>query len=274
MSTDTHIAWTDHTFNPWWGCSRVTAGCRFCYADTLASRFGHDLWRRNGDRRVTSPANWRTPLRWDATARAKGAADLVFCASMADVFEDHPDLKEPRARLWDLIEMTTWLRWQLLTKRPENIAGMVPDLWLRRWPTHVWPGATVESQRFAASRIEPLFDLGADTTFLSCEPLLGAVDLTCVDGTNVLDPNDTGHENGLFWEAGPSISWVIVGGETGRKARPMRLEWAESLVQQCQANGVPVFVKQLGTVTGGKTHQDIDTFPAPLRVRQYPEVTS
>ena len=270
----TKISWTDYTFNPWWGCSRVSSACRFCYADAFATRYGKDLWRRNGDRMVTSPANWRKPVQWNAAAEAKGTPAKTFCASMADVFEDHPDLREPRARLWDLIERTTSLRWQLLTKRPENIAGMVPDSWLRRWPTHVWPGATVESQRFAAARIEPLLSLGADTTFLSCEPLLGALDLTDIDGVNVLDPNDTGHENGLCWVSGPSISWIIIGGETGRKPRPMQLSWAESLVQQCHEHRVPVFVKQLGTVAGGKSHQDIATFSASLQVREYPVVTA
>jgi protein gp37 len=126
MSDVTAIEWTDHTFNPWWGCSRVSPACRFCYADRDAQRYGHQVWRRHGPRRMLSEANWQRPLRWNRDAERAGIPAKVFCASMADVFEDHPDVAAPRERLWGVIETTPWLIWQLLSKRPENIARMVP----------------------------------------------------------------------------------------------------------------------------------------------------
>lgn len=255
MSESTGIAWTDHTFNPWWGCARWSAACRSCYADAWASRFGHDLWRKNGIRRITSDANWRTPLKWNRKAEAAGVPAKVFCASMGDVFEDHPALDEPRERLWDLIGRTPWLRWQLLTKRPENIPSMVPRSWMAAWPRNVWPGATVESQRFLADRVYALDAIPSRERFLSCEPLLSALDLY------------------PFLERGV-VTWVIVGGETGKRSRAMNLEWVDSIVGQCRGAGVPVFVKQLGEVVGGPTHKDIATFPPSLRVREYPMVVT
>lgn len=99
MSDITKIEWTDHTFNPWWGCSRVSPACRFCYADRDARRYGHDLWRRHGQRRMLSEKNWERPLKWNRDAERAGVPEKVFCASMADVFEDHPDLEESRKRL-------------------------------------------------------------------------------------------------------------------------------------------------------------------------------
>ena len=98
MSDVTAIEWTDHTFNPWWGCSRVSPACRFCYADRDAQRYGHQVWRRHGPRRMLSDANWQRPLRWNRDAERAGIPAKVFCASMADVFEDHPDVAAPRER--------------------------------------------------------------------------------------------------------------------------------------------------------------------------------
>jgi protein gp37 len=171
------IEWTDYTFNPWWGCARVSPACRSCYADTLATRYGHDqLWRRKGPRRLMSDTHWKQPLKWNRDAERDGTPKRVFCASMADVFEDHPDVAESRQRLWDLINATPWLHWQLLTKRPENVAAMAP--WGNDWPDHVWLGTSVENQRWAETRIPHLLAIPAKTRFLSCEPLLGPVDLS------------------------------------------------------------------------------------------------
>ncbi len=178
MSDITAIEWTDHMFNPWWGCSRVSPARRFCYADRDAQRYGHQVWPRHGPRRMLSEANWQRPLRWNRDAQRAGTPAKVFCASMADVFEDHPDVAAPRERLWGLIEATPWLIWQLLTKRPENIAPMVP--WGGGWPPHVWVGTSVENQRYADERIPVLVSAAAlaRIRFLSCEPLLGPVDLS------------------------------------------------------------------------------------------------
>jgi protein gp37 len=158
VSTTTKIEWTDHTFNPWWGCARVSPACRFCYADGTATRWGHELWRRKGPRRMLSEANWRNPLKWNRAAEAVGQPAKVFCASMADVFEVHPvaevnaQLDAARLRLWSLIEQTPWLIWQLLTKRPENVAALIP--WTEEWPANVWLGTSVKttSEQQSASR--------------------------------------------------------------------------------------------------------------------------
>jgi protein gp37 len=255
MGAVTEIAWTDHTFNGWWGCSRVSPACRFCYAADTARRWDHDVWHRSGPRRMLSDNNWKQPLAWNRAARRAGRRERVFCASMSDVFEQHPvpeinaQLDGARARLWDLIADTPWLVWQLLTKRPENVPGMAP--WGDRWPDNVWLGTSVESQRWAVQRIGLLVDAGAQVNFLSCEPLLGPVDLTDVDGTNYLDRDDTGHENGLFWVPGPRIDWVIGGGESGPKARPTHPDWARGLRDQCAAAGVPFFWKQWGAWQDG-----------------------
>lgn len=242
MADRTNIGWTRYTFNPWWGCSRVSPGCRFCYADTVASRWGHDtLWHLAGPRRMMSEAYWRNPIKWNRDAEQAGKQELVFCASMADVFEIHPvpeinaQLDAERARLWPLIEQTPWLIWQLLTKRPENVAALAP--WTDTWPANVWLGTSVEDNQRAAERIPVLGRSNADTLFLSCEPLLE--DLT--DLRTWL--------TGEHPDAARRLDWVIVGGESGTKARPMQLDWARSLRDQCEAADVTLFVKQLGTVT-------------------------
>ena len=156
----------------------MSPACWFCYADRDAQRYGHQVWRRHGPRRMLSEANWQRPFRWNRDAERAGVPAKVFCASMADVFEDHPDVAARRERLWGLIEATPWLIWQLLTKRPENIARMVP--WGGEWPPHVWVGTSVENQRYAGERIPILVSAAARARirFLSCEPLLGTVDLS------------------------------------------------------------------------------------------------
>lgn len=251
MADTTAIEWTDHTFNPWWGCARVSPACRFCYADGLARRYGHELWRRKGPRRMLSDANWAKPLKWNRDAEKAGVPAKVFCASMADVFEDHPQVAEPRKRLWHLIEATPWLRWQLLTKRPENIADMAP--WGNSWPGHVWVGTSVENQRYANERISILAEIPAAVRFLSCEPLLGPVDLSrwlCpkVDTCTCSEP-DVGsysvHEP-YCGDEPPQIEWIISGGESGAKARLSHPDWFRSLRDQCVAAGVPHLFKQFG----------------------------
>ena len=251
----TAIEWTDHTFNPWWGCSRVSPACRFCYADRDAQRWGHQVWRRHGPRRMLSEANWATPLKWNRDAERAGVPAKVFAGSMCDVFEDHPDVAAPRERLWEVIGRTPWLIWQLLTKRPENIAGMVP--WRGDWPGNVWAGTSVESQPWTV-RAEVLVKIPAAVRFLSCEPLLGPLDLFgrpdqgCEEAGPGIShcayttPTDygTGTEWGCDHQCG--IDWVICGGESGPKARPMHPAWARQLRNQCTTAGVPFFFKQWG----------------------------
>lgn len=237
MGEKTAIGWTNRTFSPWWGCSRVSPACRSCYADTWASRWGHELWRRHGERRIVGDATWRNPVRWNREAQQAGQPLKVFCASMCDVFEHHPEpainaqLDTARARLWDLIEATPWLRWQLLTKRPENVAGMVP--WGNAWPDTVWLGVSVETQRWADIRVPLLLASGARTTFLSCEPLLAQVDLGRWLHKDSQAP-------------GQGIDWVITGGESGHRARPSYPGWVRSLRDRCVSGGVAFFHKQWG----------------------------
>ena len=232
MGKDTAIGWTDHTYNPWWGCTRVSPGCARCYAETFAKRTGHAVWGQNAPRRTFGDKHWLEPLKWNRDAEAAGRPALVFCASMADVFEDHPEVVEERERLWRLIGQTQHLRWLLLTKRPENVLGMVPWFWLppegakvTHWPDNVWVGTTVEDQQRAAERLDHLAFIPAPVRFLSCEPLLGPVDLTP-------------------WIA--SVDWIIAGGESGARHRPLNLDHARALRDQADAAGVPFFLKQIG----------------------------
>ena len=285
MSDNSKIEWTTHSFNPWWGCARVSPGCVHCYADDQAKRYGHQVWRRHGPRRMLSDQNWARPLKWNRDAERAGEPAKVFCASMADVFEAHPDVREPRKRLWGVIEATPWLRWQLLTKRPENIAGMVP--WGNDWPSSVWIGASAENQRWADARLPHLLNIPAAVRFLSCEPLLGPIDLPFIeewDGcTCSVGPGGYYgmHERGCGTEPGPAwgnLHWVIIGGESGHGARPMDLAWAHSLIRQCREAGAAAFVKQVGSVAAkelgpfaGIKGGNWEALPDSLRVREFPQ---
>ncbi len=219
---DSKIEWTDHTFNPWWGCTKVSAACENCYAEKWAKRTGHDVWGKNASRRSLSDHYWKQPLVWNKEAQVLGRK-RVFCASMADVFEELSDLNEHRKRLWSLIEKTPNLDWLLLTKRPHLINHLCP--WNHNWPINVWIGTTVENQAAAEKRIPKLIEANAKIKFLSCEPLLERVDL---------EP----------WIK--NISWVITGGETGANARPTSPEWFRKIRDICIANDVPFHFKQWG----------------------------
>jgi len=130
MCFNSSIEWTTHTFNPWWGCTKVSDGCRNCYAEALSNRYGHSVWGAGKPRRLMSDAHWQAPLGWDADAKRTGRRARVFCASMADVFEEQAPPGQ-LARLWDLIRLTPNLDWQLLTKRPHRIAESLPPDWGR-----------------------------------------------------------------------------------------------------------------------------------------------
>ncbi len=226
MAATTAIQWTDATFNPWWGCARVSEACQHCYAEALAKRFGQDVWGKTAERRTFGDHHWNEPLRWNGKAETAGVPRLVFCASMADVFEDHPALPTERTRLWELIGRTPWLTWQLLTKRPENIMAMVPACWQDDWPANVWAGTTIETPKRADERLPHLAAVPAPVLFVSGEPLFGRLDLTP-------------------WFA-RGLNWVIAGGESGGKAQPSHPDWFRSLRDQCQVAGVPFLFKQWG----------------------------
>jgi protein gp37 len=244
--------WTPgYTFNPWWGCIEVSPGCTNCYARTLSKRWGHNIWgpAKTTQRRLMSEDYWRQPLKWDAAAEKAGTRARVFCASMADVFEDHPSVTSSRIRLWDLIRETPMLDWLLLTKRPENILHMIPDWW-RAHPQHnIWFGTSVENQEYADKRIPELLKVPAAVRFLSCEPLLGPVDLDLFNSMIVdeRDPAFGGPGYGRPDHKRPNkIAWVIAGGESGPQARPAHPDWFRSLRDQCQAAGIAFHFKQWG----------------------------
>lgn len=309
---NSNIEWTDHTFNPW-ECSKVSPGCAHCYAENRNARFGGGTapnWGPGAPRRRTSAANWRQPLLWDrkrawevsdaeACGRDPGPSPRVFCASLADWLDDEVPV-EWLADLLDLIRRTPNLDWLLLTKRPKNwemridkvttfLAETRPDDasgtphdctqgMVHSWtngvaPENVWLGTTVEDQQRADERIPILLSIPARVRFLSCEPLIGPVDLmsACDVALGSGDSRTVPAVDGI----GQHIHWVICGGESGRKARPMHPDWARSLRDQCDAAGVAFFFKQwgehdasgkrVGKPAAGRTLDDCEhnAFPPP-----------
>lgn len=256
MGKDSAISWTDHTFNPWWGCVKVSPACTHCYAETFSNRVGQDVWGKDSQRRFFGDKHWKEPFTWNDAARAAGAPALVFCASMSDVFEDRRDLDAHRERLWKVIEGTESLIWLLLTKRPECIERMVPRDWLESWPRNVWPGTTTESGEWFDKRWPHLERLPAPTKWLSVEPMLGPLDLSA----------------GRF-----GVKWVIVGGESGHHARDMEETWVRDIAAQCALMGIPFHFKQTGGVwakRAGLAHhegKDASEWPTWLRVQRFPE---
>lgn len=252
MGEQTAIKWTDSTFNPWWGCTNVSPGCDHCYAETLAKRTGHDVWGKLTARRFFGDKHWAEPLKWNRQAEQEGVRQRVFCASMADVFEAHPDLPPHRTRLFELIEQTPWLDWQLLTKRPDNAPTMA-SAWMDNWPSHVWIGTTVEDQRRANLRVPRLLRIPAAVRFLSCEPLLGPVTFRWASWVSLSREHSTGYLDGL-----KGIGWVIVGGESGPKHRPLDLENARVIRDECASAAVPFFFKQVGGRTAAAGGRELD----------------
>lgn len=313
MSENTKIEWADHTFNPWEGCQKVGPGCDNCYAETRNARFagGQAInWGPGAPRRLTSPANWYKPIKWNNEAffqcecgwrglsrdldnepsnilgvipacpecnrmDFERARQRVFCASLADVFDNEVN-PEWRAELLMLIRATPNLDWLLLTKRPGNVLPLLREAedvlkaqdrldgweWLHDWtsgspPHNVWLGATIVNQEEADRDIPKLLDVPARVRFLSMEPLLGSVELSaaylpCPNADEMtMDPETGAYEcckrcdyTGVSGDIG--IDWVIVGGESGPGARPMSPDWARSLRDHCSAAGVPFLFKQWG----------------------------
>lgn len=224
MGKNSKIEWTHHTFNPWWGCVKVSEACKHCYAEAWAKRVGKKVWGPKSERRFLSDAHWRQPIAWDREAERSGERHRVFCASMADVFEDRDELIEARARLGALIEATPNLDWLVLTKRPQNAVRLSP--WAGDWPRNVWAGTTVELQHRADELLPFLDQIPAAVRFISAEPLLGPLELG----------------NWL----GSTINWVITGGESGPKARPASPSWFTGIHRQCMEAEVAFHFKQWG----------------------------
>lgn len=323
----TKIEWCDWTFNPWRGCVKVSPGCANCYAATQSKRNPSTLgvWGPDGKRVVAAESAWREVLKWDKAAMEAGERHRVFCASMADVFEDWQGpmmgsgdvilgkdfrasrgpatrltMADVRGRLFGLIEQTPHLDWLLLTKRPENVLRMWPhdvdealdcppgperEAFASRLPRrfdNAWLGVSVEDQAHADERIPLLLKIPAAVRFLSCEPLLEAVRLVQRFKDGGTRDYLTGQFHGLQCKGEnghpdfvaetcdpklPRIDWVIVGGESGTKARPFNIAWARSIVDQCAAAGVACFVKQLGAnVEACDVIDAMDYFPGDVRL--------
>lgn len=292
---DTGIAWTNHTANFWAGCQRVSPGCENCYAEVrVTGEMGLPVWGPpSTTRRHRLKSAWKDVPKWNRKAAKENTRYKVFVSSLSDIFEDHPDLPDWRSEALALLESCTNLDVQLLTKRPENILRLAPQSWIKNWPKHVWIGTTVEDQKRAEQRIPFLLGVPAAVRFLSCEPLLEAVDLT--NGRKNRWSTPTRHTPEWYpceWtDPGESfipVQWVIVGGESGPNARPFNLMWARSIINDCKKAGVPVFMKQYGdnpveTVDGsteytsmkvGSHHgADPNEWENRLRIMEFPGVT-
>ena len=212
------IAWTHNTFNAWMGCMKVSAGCKNCYAETLTkNKMGINVFGLNASRQRTSTTNWRKPLKWNKEVPATGK-NLVFCASLSDVFEDNKQLIQWRYDLFQLIKQTPNLEWQILTKRPENINKLLPI----ELPQNVWLGTSIENDQ-VVERAEILKTTTAKIKFISYEPALGpiahAIDLSGID-------------------------WLIYGGESGSGFRPENKQWARDVMAKCRESGTAFFHKQ------------------------------
>jgi protein gp37 len=223
MGFNSNIEWTNHTFNPWWGCTKVSDGCKSCYAEALAKRYGHRVWGSSRPRRLMSDNHWKEPIKWNAEAERRRIRYRVFCASMADVFEENAP-EGQLERLWEVIRRTPNLDWQILTKRPHRISNLLPSDWGAGYE-NVWLGTSVEDDR-VIERVPHLIAVPAVIHFLSLEPLIGPLPNLPMQG----------------------IDWVIVGGESGPRSRLMEESWVLDIRRQCSEAGVPFFFKQWGGV--------------------------
>jgi protein gp37 len=216
MGADTNISWTDYTVNLWVGCTEVGPGCDNCYARKLAKRRGWAEWGAEAPRHFFKGTK-ESLIRY---AKKQTERKKVFCMSLGDIFDNEVEQRH-RDELWELVEQLTELDWQLLTKRIGNAKRMLPEKWLKHGlPSHVWLGITVADQREAERDIPKLLEIPARIHWLSIEPILGPITIE--------------------WP----VEWVIVGGESGERRREMDLAWLESLITQCRAKNIPIWVKQ------------------------------
>lgn len=242
MGKNSKIDWTDHTWNPWHGCRRVSPGCQNCYMYREKKRYGQDPFTvvRSGSSTFNAPLKWKKPAR-------------VFTCSWSDFFIEDADPWRDEA--WEIIRRTPHLTYLILTKRAGNIDCRLPDGW--PWP-NVWLGVTAENQEMADRRIPILLQIPAAVRFVSVEPMLGPIDLQTMDEVFC----DAGMP--FVWQRlkRPGINWIICGGESGPNARPMEEGWAMNLLGQCRDANVPFFMKQM---SGRKP------IPDYLNVREFPD---
>jgi protein gp37 len=244
MAENSNIAWTDHTFNPWWGCQRVGPGCDNCYAATLDKRTGGNHWDGDTLPRQTGPQGRRNVRKWQKEAEATGTRPRVFCASMADVFDNRVP-QEWRDEVFQLIRETPNLDWIIVTKRIGNVAKMLPEDWGTDGYHNVCFLITVVNQDEANRDIPKLLKTPAYRRGVSVEPLLGPVTFNLDYGSWPLNAligvtQNTVSDNYPI----PSLDWVIVGAESGHGARPMDEDWVRSIRDECFAARTPFFYKQ------------------------------
>jgi protein gp37 len=241
---DTKIEWADDTLNPWWGCSKVSEACANCYAETLDRRlYSGANWGMDSPRRIRVEAAIQELLRIERRGQKEGKPRRIFIASMSDIFERRPDLDEPRKIFWDALHrLGPGAIPMILTKRPDHMAEYAKQY---GWPERAWAGTTCETQRWADERIPYLLQVPARVRFVSCEPLLGPLDMFAFlrgplrdECLGILERN-TEHST-------PGLNWIIVGAESGVNARPMHPDWARSLRDQCQAAKIAFHFKQWG----------------------------
>lgn len=239
---NTIIAWTNHTFNAWMGCTKVSEGCRNCYAATLTKdRMGLDLWGDTKPRQTTK-SPWQNVQLWNKMAEQAGKPAKVFCGSLMDWAEDRDDLVDVRNRMWQVIKSSRWLTFQMLTKRPENMKRFLPSDWGASGYSNVWLGTTIEDNR-VAHRAAYLIENPSVVHFVSYEPAIGP-----------LDQLDLKH-----------IEWVIYGGESGVNHRKEDKQWARDMHKKCSDSGVAFFHKQSA---GIRTEMGIEL--DGKMVREYP----
>jgi protein gp37 len=234
-----------YTFNPWHGCTKVSAACDSCYALTLSKRWGRDIWGHKAPRFFTNEAYWNQLDKWNAEAAKDGEPRFVFCGSMCDICEilhaghaDRERMDAARRRIFEKVETVPYLIFLFLTKRPQNFKRLVPESWMREdeWPKNAWVGTTIEDKQAYLDRASHLAALPAPVKFWSCEPLLE-------DITEVLPPWPT-----LL----AMTNWILCGGESGRDARPMNPDWARNLRDRAREARIPFHFKQWGEWTPGE----------------------
>lgn len=250
MGDKTGISWTDSTFNPWWGCTKVSEACRNCYAEATDARYGgggDGHWGVGAPRRFFGDSHWAEPLKWNRKAERDGISRRVFCGSMCDWAEDRPDLVPQRVRLMNLIRETPALDWLLLTKRAGNLDRMLPwyldgrqvdDPW-----RNVWVGVTAEDTEHVLDRVLALRQIEATVRFVSMEPLIELIGAEILDHVfgSLRDPSSQ-----TRW-LGP-VHWAIVGDESGgtskSPARPCDVEWVRIIRDACLRHHVAFHFKQ------------------------------
>ena len=251
MGDRTAIEWTDLTWNPWHGCTQVSAGCDLCYMFREKRYYGQDpeVVQR-------SKTKFTEPLKWERELAATGQRKLVFTCSWSDWFHKAADAWRDEA--WAIIKQTPHLTYQILTKRPGRIARHLPADWGDGYE-NVWLGVSVENQD-AAFRVRQLANVPARVRFVSAEPLIGALNLS----------NAYEAANDTYYNLLPAIHWLIIGGESGGpERREMQIEWARDLIAQCRRHDTAPFVKQLGGPVNAK-RGDPAEWPEDLRVREWP----